>query len=99
MRLMILCLTFSLSACASIKRPDTTLYGVNAKAKKVRGYNLLEDYDNTGTLKPGVKPREKSLLGIGDLNAWICTDPKGFENLKTYVEEIRKAYEQNCGVK
>lgn len=83
-----------LSACG-IDRPDTNLYVVNSPGGYARGYNLKNDYDSNGQLKPGAKPTFVPAKQVQDLNKFICTDPSGFANLKAYIQKMRDAY-QNC---
>ncbi len=86
---MLLFVSFSLLVGCGIPRPDTTLYIVNAPGKVLRGYNLKNDYDDSGTLKPGAKPTLKNAETIDDVNKYACTDPQGFANLKAYVATVR----------
>lgn len=90
--LILALITSSLCGCQTIQRPDTYLYGVNAKASKLRGYNLKTDYDANGNRLTNAKPHEIHLKGLIDLNGWTCTDPKGLEHLIVYKDELYQAY-------
>lgn len=81
------------SGCATIKRPDTDLCGVNAPKGEQRCYNILRDYENSGVRKPGAIPTIKPAKTVMDLNKNICTDPQGFQNLLIYIEQLREALE------
>lgn len=85
---------YSLVFGCSIQRPDTDLCVVNAPDRHQKCYNLKKDYNDDGKLNPSAKPTFKPAVTVEDLNKNICTDPDGFANLKTYVKELRHAYEQ-----
>lgn len=92
--------SFSLliAGCGSIDRPDTDLCVVNDPGHHLICYNLKRDYDKNGSLKPGAVPMIKPIESIADLNKDVCTDPSGFEHLKTYVQEMKDAMKR-CGCK
>lgn len=97
MRPMIALTIFSLLGCAGIKRPDTDLCTVNVPAMHKKCYNTLNDYDDSGALLPDAKAKIIPLLGLIDLNKNTTVDPDGWANLKSYIKELRQAYEQGCG--
>lgn len=112
MRLMMLFAIFSLCSCATIKRPDTDICGVNGPGLRERCYNILRDYDNEGQLLPAVKPEIRQYFSLEDmmfgvqsndpkekrkgLNKKTCIDPDGLANLKTYIQQLKDAYEKEC---
>jgi hypothetical protein len=90
-------LAFStLTACSSIKRPDTNLCVVNAVASHLTCYNMLRDYQDDGMIKPDAKPTIIPVDDLSDLNKFITTDPEGFARLKLYVKELRTYYQNGC---
>lgn len=95
-RVIVVLAVFFLSACATVERPDSWICGVNAKAKKLRCYNLKEHYDSEGNQLPSAKPQEFVLNGITDLNAWVCMDPESLKNMKTYMADLRDYAKAHC---
>lgn len=84
------------TACAGVPRPDTDLCTANAPAKHWKCYNLLKDYDDRGQRNPEAKATFKPLNSISDANKMTGTDPKGFGNLKAYINKLKAAAEQRC---
>lgn len=91
-----LLITSSLIACESVQRPDAMIWGVNGPKKHLKGYNLRNDFDNDGNRKPDAQPQFKSLTGLPDLNAYVCFDPPGIEEIKRYIGELRQYAKDNC---
>lgn len=101
MRLTILLAAFSLTACATIKRPSIDICIVNAPGKKLNCYDMQRDYTDDGQLKPGVKFHTRPAPDIQAVNKHlIFTSDAGPENaiakLKAYIKKLREAYENEC---
>lgn len=86
--------SFILVGCG-VERPDTTISIINAGAFEMVGYNLKEDYNDDGSLKPGVKPRIKQISSLADVDKHAVTDPQGLANLKAYAKTLREEL-ANC---
>lgn len=78
-----------------VERPDTTISIINAGAFEMAGFNLKEDYNEDGSLKPGVKPRVRQISSLVDVDKHACTDPVGLANLKAYIKKVREEL-ANC---
>lgn len=99
LRLMMLLSIFSLFliGCAqALKRPDADALVVNAQAKHLYGYNLSRDYDDQGVRLPNAKPTIFPAGILSDINGWVCTDPKGFTNIKVSVADARAYISKHC---
>jgi hypothetical protein len=73
-----------------MSRPDSEICVVNAPAKHMKCYNLLEDYDGEGNLKTDASPLYRPALVVEDLNKYIVIDSeKSFENLKIWINEMK----------
>lgn len=81
-----------LSSCAP-QRPDSEICVVNAPAMHMKCYNLKDDYDDEGNLKPDASPLYRPTVRVEDLNKYIVMDSeKSFENFKTWINELKQAY-------
>lgn len=96
MRLKILWVAFSLSACSTVPLPHTDLCVANALGKHSTCYWVDSDFDDNGNVKPGAVPNLKPLNAIEDLNKAIWTDPDGWAELKAYIKQLRTEL-QSCG--
>lgn len=95
-----------LQGCATLKKPDVDIMLVNAASKKRCGYNLRNDYDDSGNLKAGVKPVCRKNESLADLNKAVLfdKDPAGnvhhFEDalaeMKAWIKNLREAYDRDC---
>lgn len=95
-RLMISLIVFSLVGCASVKRPDALVCGVNAKGMKLRCYNIKTDFNDDGTRKADAQAKEIKISSIQDLNAGIYFSPKDFEKIKVWLADMRDWSESHC---
>lgn len=82
-----------LSACA-VKRPDIEVCVVNGPGEIRKCYNLRDQYDDQGNLKPGAKPIYRENHTVMDLNKAFLVDSKtGFEDglagLKAWIQELK----------
>lgn len=93
MRLITLLMISNFLACA-IPRPDTELCVVNAPGLTRKCFNLRDDYDDNGKLKPDASPLYLDTVTVQDLNKNVCTDPDGLANLKAYIKELREELEK-----
>jgi hypothetical protein len=99
--LAILLVVFSLTSCATIKRPNVDICVVNAPGKKLTCYNFERDYAPDGQIKPGVNPHFRPAPDVAALNKHlIFTSDEGPENaiakLKAYIKNLREVYEKGC---
>ncbi len=97
MRLLITC-SLLLSGCVSVQRPNSNIYGVNAVAKEMQGYNILHDYNNSGVLTTTTGFSQiVPVTQLSDINGWICTDNKsGITNIKTAISQYRDYVTNHC---
>jgi predicted nucleotidyltransferase len=96
-QLKALLMVFSLVGCADVPRPDVDLCIINAKASYRHCYNLKEDYDSNGRLKPDAKAEFRDNRDITDLDkAFIVDSKEGFETglarLKAYIKTLREEH-------
>lgn len=91
LRLMMLFAVCSLCACQH--RPDAFVGVVNAPKKQIRGYNLRQDYDSNGNLKPGAKGETRPARSIDDVNKYVCTDPDGYEQILAAYQTLKEEYD------
>lgn len=102
-RLLILLLTVSSIGCG-VPRPNSDVCTVNAEHKNRKCYNLRDDYDEEGHLKPDATPEYRPNATIEELNKATLIDspyseqepnPHHFENglarLKAYIKKLREA--------
>lgn len=89
----IVTIAFLATSCGSVERPNANLCGINSPASQKECYNLRTDFNDDGTMQAGVKPKIVPLTGLKDLNANICMDPDSLKEVKRYVSELRKDYE------
>ena len=59
------------ASCSSVPRPNADFCTVNAPALHQACYNLRDDYNGDGHLKPGVQPHFKPC----PTDKWPCLDP------------------------
>lgn len=88
--LMTLLTALNLSGCGGVERPDTNVCVVNYELMHLKCYNLKNDYNDDGNLKPGSKPHFKAITGLTSLNSYVVTDPDGWANLKAYIRKLRE---------
>lgn len=98
--LTLLLMIFS-SGCATVERPDTDMCVVNVPGEHAKCYNLKRDYNDDGSRNPSAIPTYRPIdrtkkLSLDDLNKNTCVDPDGLANLKSYIRELRDAYEREC---
>lgn len=101
MRHVLLLMAFSLVGCATVQRPNIEAMIVNAPGKKRCGYNLLNDYDDDGRIKPGAKMICRPNASVKDLNkAFLIDSEEGFTaaiaKLKAYIKNLREEAERKC---
>lgn len=89
-------LTFSLLGCSHIQKPDSNIYGVNAKSHELRGYNIKTDYDDNGDRKPDAKPKIYELKSLDQLHGWFCTDPVSLQRIKVLIDDVRDELKSRC---
>ena len=82
--------------CSSVERPNADICVINAPGLKLTCYNMRNDYDNSGNLKPGVQPHFKQTVTLYDVNKFITMSPDDFSELKAYVGELKDEYERGC---
>lgn len=79
------------SGCG-VPRPDTDLCVFNTELLYKYCYNLKSDYNNDGTRKKSAVPKRYQYQDQADMmramDKTVGTDPKGFGNLKSYVQEM-----------
>jgi len=80
-----------LAAC-SISRPDSDLGIVDAPRSQFLYYNLKEDYDDSGQLKPGAEMKVRMLESLQSVDRYTCLDPDSAANLKAYVQKVRERF-------
>jgi hypothetical protein len=88
--------SLSLASCAQIKRPDADICVLNAPGAKLTCYNLKDDYDDDGNIKPGAKPHFLPAPTLESINKSIVMSPAHFSLLKAYVKKLREEYENGC---
>lgn len=93
-KILVLCLAFI--GCTKVERPNADECVINAPGSKITCYNMKNDYDEHGNLKPGVEPHFKSMLTTYDVNKYITMSPEDFAELKAYVAKLRDEYERGC---
>lgn len=106
MRVILLWMVSSIAlvGCA-MGRPDVEVCIVNAPNSVRKCYNLRDDYDDQGRLKPGARPKYHPNVVIGDLNKALLVDsphdaqnpnPNHFEDgaarLKAWIQRMREEY-------
>lgn len=89
--LTIFLITFSITGCTSVERPDTNLYIYNHKGGYLRGYNMKTDYNKKGVRNKDAKPKIVYVKDLSELNKFLMTDPTGAGNLKLYIQDLIKA--------
>lgn len=82
--------------CAGVQRPDAWICGVNARASKLRCYNIKHDYTSEGVLKSDATPDIRPVDGLMALNGGIYFSPKDFEKLKVWLADMRKYAQEHC---
>jgi hypothetical protein len=86
-------LAFSLSGCATIAKPDANLCVVNAPAEHLKCYNLNTDYTDDGNLKKTSKAKYFQAKSVYDLNKGVWMSNSDWAEVKKWIRELRKAYE------
>jgi hypothetical protein len=94
--LIIILVLMLLSGCATVKRPDALICGVNAKGMKLRCYNIKLDFNDDGTRKPGAIPSDIKIKSVHDLNGGIYFSPGDFEKLKVWLSDMREYAKEHC---
>lgn len=93
--------SFTLACSCAIPRPDTYDCIANAPAENMKCYNMQKDYDENGNLNSGAVPTYFPLKTINDVNKSLVIpfdgDGHDIANLKSYIEEMRKEYQNQCG--
>lgn len=89
-------IAFSLVGCAGVQRPDAMVCGINAKAMKLRCYNIKDDFTEEGVLKDGAVAKEPIFSSIQDLNGGIYFSPKDFEKIKVWLSDMRDWSKDHC---
>lgn len=103
LRLMTSFLIFSIVGCSSVQRPDSLVWGVNAPAMWLEGYNIHTDYDDSGVLKPGAVKKFHPFTSVKELNAAIIIlppghvkDDEGTAGIKRWLGEMRSWVKEHC---
>lgn len=101
MRFVSFSLILALSGCAGVARPDIDIVIVNAPGKRAKGYNMKDDYDNDGVLKPGAVPKYYPAEKIEDLNKWYCINSKdgpvqAGARMSAYLKKVREEIKNGC---
>ena len=79
-----------------IDRPDTNICVLSAPGFKGYCYNLKNDYDDRGNIKPQARLREIEVKDLSAINKALFVDPntppnnQGLTNLKAYIGALRK---------
>lgn len=93
-KLTTLFLAFSLAACSTIKKPNANLCVVNAPAQHVKCYNLSTDYTDDGNVRASAKAKYFRAATVTDLNKGIWMSNGDWAEVKKWIRELRKAYEE-----
>lgn len=101
---ILLVLAFSLSGCATIRRPEIQVCQVIAAEDTVNprlGCYAFKDFGDDGNVKPGTKPIFHPLQDLRSLNKYMTfysdagpTD--AIAKLKAYIKKLREEYDNGC---
>lgn len=94
-KLMMFFLASSLSGCATIAKPNANLCVVNAPAQHLKCYNLSTDYTDDGNVRASAKPKYFRAQSVEDLNKGVWMSNGDWAEVKKWIRELRKAYEEN----
>lgn len=90
------CSLLVLQSCAKIARPDADWCVTNVPGRKQTCYNIKNDYNDSGQLKPGAQPHYKPMPDLESINKHVIMDPDSFVKLKAYVKLLREEYDRGC---
>lgn len=85
---MVVCLS-----CSKVKRPDSYICGINLKSAEFRCYNILNDFNDDGTMKTDAKPKVEPLVLQ---NAAVYMTPQDFEKVKVWMQDLRDFSKEHC---
>lgn len=98
--------SFFIGCAGGPARPNSYIWGVNAPAQRLEGYNIKTDFDDDGNLLPNAQAQFMSLTSIRQLNvAWVIFpgnkpgDPlkdEGQAGIKRYIGELRRYARERC---
>lgn len=92
---MTLLTAFSLFSCAHIRRPNAELCVVNAPAAHLKCYNVAEDYNEGGYLKPRATAKFFRAENVHDLNKGVWMSNADWAKIKVWISDLRRAYEES----
>lgn len=78
------------AGCAGIPRPVGHICGIDGQRAKLSCYDLIEDFDSNGKMKPSAKP-VKTAITLRDLHGGTYFDPDTTAELKIYIGRVRDA--------
>jgi len=84
-----------LGACATIAKPNANLCVVNAPGRHLKCYNLSTDYTDDGNVKASAKAKFIRIETTGDLNKGVWMSNADWAEVKKWIRELRKAYEES----